>query len=50
MAILNGKIYAISCTGMYYVGEISTDGGEVKKTEKKDMLEACREAETQNAQ
>ena len=50
MAILNGKIYAISCTGMYYVGEISTDGGDVEVKEQKDMLEACREAETQNAQ
>ena len=50
VAILSGKIYAISCTGMYYVSEISTDGGEVKVIEKKDMLEACREADTQNAQ
>lgn len=45
MAILNGKIYAISGTAMYYVGEINTEGGNVEIQNKMDMLEAVREVE-----
>ena len=30
VAILNGKIYAISCSGQYYMGEITQDGGTIE--------------------
>ena len=54
---MNGKIYAISCSGKYYMGELVAQedkegeglekfaGGTVEVKVDHDMLQECRNAE-----